>query len=249
MVMLDPYYRTLEGFICLIEKEWLAYGHKVRFFTIHSPTSHLFIYFYFFKFGDRCGHYFYTNNESETSPIFLQFIDCVYQIMHQFPNEFEFNERLLIAVLDHSNCTQFGTFVGNCVRERELLQLRDNTISLWTLIYLHKHDYCSPYYVGYQDNEYMEHIRNECLFSFIKPHTSVKDLRLWTNYYLRYDPLLPKGDLYGERNLWGWDVAERAAASTTLQEELDLCKQQLKAEKLKIILLENKMKELEEKNK
>ena len=27
-LMLDPYYRTIDGMIVLIEKDWLAYGHK-----------------------------------------------------------------------------------------------------------------------------------------------------------------------------------------------------------------------------
>ena len=76
MILLDPYFRTLNGFqvgfgmlttCCyfssstqvLIEKEWLSFGHK---------------------FGQRIGHGSDKHNDDQRSPIFLQFIECVWQV-------------------------------------------------------------------------------------------------------------------------------------------------------------------------
>lgn len=58
--MLDPYYRTIEGFQVLIEKDWLSFGHM---------------------FGRRCGH-FSSSDTGNRSPIFIQWLDCVYQLWH-----------------------------------------------------------------------------------------------------------------------------------------------------------------------
>src|SRR5690606_9724781 len=63
LLMLDPYYRTFLGFEILIEKEWASFGHQ---------------------FALRSGHDGSTKY-SERSPVFIQFMDCVYQIMRQFP--------------------------------------------------------------------------------------------------------------------------------------------------------------------
>ena len=47
------------------------------------------------KFADRIGHDD-AASDSERSPVFLQFLDCVWQITSQFPDAFEFNEGLLL---------------------------------------------------------------------------------------------------------------------------------------------------------
>ncbi|KAG0183345.1 hypothetical protein DFQ28_000931 [Apophysomyces sp. BC1034] len=135
---LDPYYRTFKGFQVLIEKEWISFGHK---------------------FADRCGHLsnekyfvnlahtgnaatntikdmqnkFYKSNyyQRETSPVFHQFLDCIFQLLQQFPTRFEFNERMLIDLHYHVYSCQFGTFLFNCEAERKHYQPYDKTSSIW----------------------------------------------------------------------------------------------------------------------
>jgi myotubularin-related protein 3/4 len=74
-IMLDSYYRTIEGFQILVQREWIAFGHK---------------------FGDRCGHGIGANDSNERSPVFLQWLDCIYQLFMQNPVAFEFNEMFLV---------------------------------------------------------------------------------------------------------------------------------------------------------
>ncbi|NP_001344830.1 myotubularin-related protein 4 isoform 2 [Mus musculus] len=74
-ILLDPYYRTLEGFQVLVESDWLDFGHK---------------------FGDRCGHQENAEDQNEQCPVFLQWLDSVHQLLKQFPCLFEFNEAFLV---------------------------------------------------------------------------------------------------------------------------------------------------------
>uniref|UniRef100_A0A8B9K4R1 Myotubularin n=1 Tax=Astyanax mexicanus TaxID=7994 RepID=A0A8B9K4R1_ASTMX len=98
MLMLDSYFRTFRGFQVLLEKEWIGFGHK---------------------FASRIGHGDKNHADQDRSPIFLQFIDCVWQMTKQFPTAFEFNEHFLITVLDHLYSCRFGTFLYNCESVRE----------------------------------------------------------------------------------------------------------------------------------
>lgn len=66
--------------------------------------------------------------------MFLLFLDCVWQILRQFPCSFEFNEHFLIMLFEHAYASQFGTFLGNSENERCKLKLQQKTMSLWSWV-------------------------------------------------------------------------------------------------------------------
>lgn len=110
---LDPYYRTIEGFRVLVEREWLSFGHK---------------------FSDRCGHGPGSDETNERCPVFLQWLDCVHQIHRQFPCSFEFDMGYLIKLAQHSHSCLFGTFLCNTVKERLENSVPDRTFSVWPFL-------------------------------------------------------------------------------------------------------------------
>lgn len=64
----------------------------------------------------RCGHL--DTDPKEVSPVFTQFLECVWQLSEQFPCVFEFNERYLIEIHNQVYACQYGNFIGNCQKER-----------------------------------------------------------------------------------------------------------------------------------
>ncbi|XP_017717056.1 PREDICTED: myotubularin-related protein 4 isoform X1 [Rhinopithecus bieti] len=112
-ILLDPYYRTLEGFQVLVESDWLDFGHK---------------------FGDRCGHQENVEDQNEQCPVFLQWLDSVHQLLKQFPCLFEFNEAFLVKLVQHTYSCLYGTFLANNPCEREKRNIYKRTCSVWALL-------------------------------------------------------------------------------------------------------------------
>jgi len=154
-IMLDPYYRSLHGFQTLIEKEWLSFGHK---------------------FTDRCG-FVNCGDGKETSPIFTQFLECVWHLSRFYPHSFQFNERFLHTLHEHVYSCQYGTFIGNCEKDRLDLRLRERTYSLWGFIKRTEADYLNPFYRR----------ETELTHPTLIPHNAPQSFTFWRSMYMRHE--------------------------------------------------------------
>ncbi|GAM27843.1 hypothetical protein SAMD00019534_110190, partial [Acytostelium subglobosum LB1] len=157
-ILLDPYFRTIRGFQMLIEKEWLSFGHK---------------------FAQRCGQV-QGKDEDERSPVFIQFLEAVYQIINQFPNKFEFNAHFLRTIYTHAYSGRYGNFLYNCEKERIQHYPYAKTLSLWFEIDQHISSYMNPLYqagsIGSGSSSVDE---KDVLF----PDCSIKKMKLWRQIY------------------------------------------------------------------
>jgi hypothetical protein len=72
-----------------------------------------------------------SEGSRECAPIFLQFLSCVAQLIHDFPCSFEFNSEFLVSLHRASTWGVFGTFAANEPRERSDMKVDENTFSVW----------------------------------------------------------------------------------------------------------------------
>ncbi|KIW16006.1 hypothetical protein PV08_06057 [Exophiala spinifera] len=245
---LDPYYRTLEGFIVLVEKDWLSFGHMFKHRSGFLSSDK-----WFHIENERIGRGnedpdgkeqsgamsgaqkafenaflsargFFSNtrnndsreslnidsdmdaggNDSEsqanrrivsrsggkdkekpttkvkeTSPIFHQFLDATYQLVHQYPTRFEFTERFLRRLLYHLYSCQYGTFLGDSEKERKDARLAERTRSVWDYFLARKKEFINPKYDPVVD----DNVRGKERLIFPKPG----EARWWNELFGRTD--------------------------------------------------------------
>ncbi|XP_028657886.1 myotubularin-related protein 7b [Erpetoichthys calabaricus] len=153
-LLLDPFYRTLKGFMVLIEKDWVSFGHK---------------------FTHRYNHL--DGDPKEVSPVIDQFIECVWQLMEQFPCAFEYNERFLIHVHNHIYSCQYGNLMCNSQKEREEMRIRERTHSLWAYMWENRVDYMNPLYRP-------DHSQTQ---GVLRPITTPYYFKFWRGMYNRFE--------------------------------------------------------------
>lgn len=133
-ICLDPFYRTLKGFIILIEKDWSSFGHRFNERSNHLSAESRFINELSNdeKSLNKLTNLLKKRNHVKfSSPIFQQFLDCVYQLVVQFLDKFEFNERFLRRLIYHLYSCQYGNFLVNNEYEKQKYDLTTKTRSVW----------------------------------------------------------------------------------------------------------------------
>lgn len=239
-IMLDPYYRTLDGFVVLVEKDWLSFGHM-----FHQRSGFLNHEKWFevqmdamaggrIEPGDNEGpgevieHAMdqakrlfrqalssdkeredsdpdnlnatagaATEQESspviedqatrpkETSPVFHQFLDAVWQLQRQNPNRFEFNERFLRRLLYHLYSCQYGTFLLNNEKLRKDAKLHEKTASVWDHFLSRRESYTNLDY----DPTVNDLVRGQERLIFPK----LNEIRWWYQLFGRTDKEMNSG--------------------------------------------------------
>ncbi|XP_056458167.1 myotubularin-related protein 12 [Gadus chalcogrammus] len=97
-LMLDPFYRTLTGFQSLVQKEWVAGGHR---FMERLNQLHL-------------------KDKEEVSPVFLLFLEGVMVLLSQYGPSFQFTETYLTVLSDSLHLPVFSTFLFNSQHHRHI---------------------------------------------------------------------------------------------------------------------------------
>ena len=243
-IMLDPHARTVEGFITLIQKDFLSFGHKFRdrdgiegcekWYEIENeriaprdgsssdPNS-------LNKFGAKAftgarnwieksrGNLFRQQNSSkdslgdrspsrsaspppnpvvhsspsptsreekkhktsdqEISPMFHQFLDAVYQLLYQYEDAFEFNERFLRRLFFHAYSCQYGEFLFN--NEQERSKHHGKLPSVWPHFLSRKAEFRTPNYVA--------ETKDPLLFPKRRGFDREVEVRWWHNLFGRKD--------------------------------------------------------------
>ncbi|XP_065194750.1 myotubularin-related protein 13-like isoform X2 [Sycon ciliatum] len=155
---LDPYYRTVDGFEVLIEKEWLSLGHRFS----------------------RRGQHVEAEANEEFAPVFLQFLDTVHQLLLQFPLSFEFNHHFLEFLAYHQSALSYSTFTLDSEIERISLSTMDKDgrrktgRSVWR--HIRRQWSYSPVFCNLSYNPNSTKV--------LRPYSGISDLRLW-QYYVR----------------------------------------------------------------
>jgi len=148
-ILLDPFYRTPRGLAVLVEKDWVSFGHR---------------------FMDRSGQL--AAKEKSQSPIFMQWLFCLANVVQDHPDDFTYNTSDLMLLADLKMSGWSNSLAYNSEWHRQSSGASDlGGVSLWSLWLTT---------VGDKPHGTSDRVK------LIQPTTSLKHIQLW-RWCLRYD--------------------------------------------------------------
>ncbi|CAG8671869.1 16661_t:CDS:2, partial [Dentiscutata heterogama] len=190
-IMVDPFYRTIKGLQVLIEKEWIAFGHPFRSrsdlpnnLCNNDPRSPS-------KIKQNSRNFKEPQTlETAPAPVFLLFLTCLHHILEQFPSAFEYNDFFLLCLARAAaGNSPFGDFLCNCECEREAIQLRERTRSIWSWVKERRQWFRNPLYQRIRPYDLIHHNDHSTWSDHswkkdvLRPDTDARVITLWSDYY------------------------------------------------------------------
>lgn len=184
-ICLLPKYRTISGLENLIQKDWFMTGHNFYQRLNETQSTH-----------KRRSSSDEEKKLEAIAPVFLFFLDCLFQLLIQYPNEFEFNEFYLINLWDYSISGLSITFNFNGMSDffENLFSLNEKNTQKNDQIYLNEiflennkfwlsHvEKSSQFFI----NKYFNRIKSERKKSVLIPCERMYMLKFWSRCYLRW---------------------------------------------------------------
>lgn len=203
-LLLDPYYRTFQGFQALVEKDWLAFGHMFSDrlgIPTFTGTRNLSATDSLMRQAGQAstspGRGAVENSSSSVashspgaqsnnySPIFLQWMDAVAQLLRIYPSAFEFTQAYLVDLMDCVLSCRFGNFLCNSEKDRVLGGIAESTSCVWA------------YMKQLRDRRGKEHEHYNLFYNssqnagVLLPPAAASAPSLWRQYFLRWSCASP----------------------------------------------------------
>jgi hypothetical protein len=163
-ILLSPTFRSIRGFQTLIEREWVSFGFPFASLSGSYYLSH-----------DNTNQESFSKDLKKVAPLFLQFLECVWQLMNWYPTMFDFNSEFLVNLALAPYQGLFGTFLCDNDKERAALNVAQKTVSFWEIVFANQKRYQNPFYVGNSGPIGLER------------EISMRDIKLWHHFYDRWE--------------------------------------------------------------
>jgi Leucine-rich repeat (LRR) protein len=174
-IMMDGFYRTIDGLAILLEKDWNSYGFDWSRKLGHSTILYL------DDADDASGASTSANSIHSTTPdqtpCIDLFIEAIWQLTLQYPMHFEYTETFLLYLVESIYSGRFGTFLLNTEKERDSFA-KDKTTSFWA--HIHYSIQQNP-----DDSEFVNFFYDpDTVFAVLEPRYELSSLKLWYSKHL-----------------------------------------------------------------